>query len=254
MGLANPDNAIFEGSLPGADVLTSPMTITVSVVACPTYRGTTGPKPPAEYPATAAIPDLGAAPFNLSEYSDSSRSLTPLLGPKGWHCEVSVGADGSIGLSVIPPGEALPEPFTSVPNKDEAVSATSPSACQSCVYDLAPPVIQAVAHTSLAHDYGRCPATAPKTQTESWVRGSPSQVSSGKAFSVAVAFADPPGTNGTNQPSGGAYPANGLALFDYSPGHGYSATSETCTVPANEHATCTAILDQFEVSGWPTSA
>jgi hypothetical protein len=62
-----------------------------------------------------------------------------------------------------------------------------------------------------------------------------------------VEFEDPPGVVGNFSASGGPYPANGVVVWYPSTTSGnypYEADAE-CTLPASEHASCTAILNDF---------
>jgi hypothetical protein len=54
-----------------------------------------------------------------------------------------------------------------------------------------------------------------------------------------VLFEDPPGIAGSGWPSGGADPANGVVGLVGSPENELVYRS-TCTLPASEHAICTA--------------
>ncbi|MGH9128049.1 MAG: hypothetical protein ACRDY2_03570 [Acidimicrobiales bacterium] len=256
MGLANPGDAAFRGkrgtpTSPRA-VTAKPASVSVPVVACPTSQAFSG-EPFSLGPSITSVTmstELGSA---LAYYSGAARSMIPLLGPKGWHCSASVYGDTTMDLTLLAPNEPLPKPFTDNRAKsDEAVTANIASPCLGCVYGLVCPLIQVVVHTQLGRGFGPCPAE-PRAETVTWLRGTPSQVAADRSFAVAVAFEDPPGTAGEGKPSGGLYPANGLLLFSGHDG-GYSATLETCTLPAAEHATCTEILNQFLTAGWPVGS
>ncbi len=60
---------------------------------------------------------------------------------------------------------------------------------------------------------------------------------------TVVDFEDPAGAKGTGEPSGGRDPANGV--MTYSPAEGPGFYLDTCTLPQDEHATCTAVLNYF---------
>ena len=63
-----------------------------------------------------------------------------------------------------------------------------------------------------------------------------------------VAFEDPPGVNGTGQPSGGQYPADGVMTYHTSARDG--SWQEACTRPASEKNVCTTVLNTFRSWYW----
>jgi hypothetical protein len=217
------------------------------VVECPTERGAPS-TPQAALADTIATELPPATAAQLAFYSDDTRSMTPILGPRGWTCKVLVGADGSTVVTVAPPGSPLPTfSQASTPRLTDAITAQSGSACQSCVYGIA---CAFVPHADTQLGYPGMPCGAPKPAREqvTWLNGSPN--STAPVRSDAIAFEDPPGVAGNGSPSGGADPANGLVLYDYTGlGHG-SASTETCTLPASEHAVCTAVLNDFDTRAW----
>jgi len=62
-------------------------------------------------------------------------------------------------------------------------------------------------------------------------------------------FEDPAGVHGAGVPSGGDYPANGVALYSNFDGDP-SVDTATCTLPESEHSICTTILRDW-VAGHP---
>jgi hypothetical protein len=72
----------------------------------------------------------------------------------------------------------------------------------------------------------------------------PAEEQSTQLSSTVVEFEDPPGVAGDGDPSGGPYPANGVMV--YGPGSAMDGSwTETCTLPASEHAICTLSLNEF---------
>lgn len=84
---------------------------------------------------------------------------------------------------------------------------------------------------------------APSNEAMTWIQGSPTA----QDTNDVVDFEDPPGVSGDGSPSGGPYPANGVAVLDNSPTPS-SAYKETCTLPSSQHALCTAVLNSFIAS------
>lgn len=230
--------------------------VTLPVVECPTSRGVGG-TPPAAYPSTIAASLNPTMAEEVSYYSDDTRSLLPIMGPRGWDCSVGVGADGSTVVAVFPASESsafsgnplYPQPFTPSPN--QAVVAYSPAACQGCIYDLVCPLI-AYAGQQLGQVGQPCPGAKPSDESVDWLNGSPSGTV-GTGASDEVAFEDPPGVAGDGSPSGGPYPSNGVINYTYGPLSEGMASSMTCTLPASGHSVCTAILNDFTTRGWPGS-
>jgi hypothetical protein len=199
------------------------------VVVCPTSLGT-------ETQTTVAIPtsmDM-SVPSSLADqlgvYEDN-QGIMRLLGPRGWNCNASYGADGSGGVAVYPPGQAVSEATAFTPSDAEGVVADETSACTVCREGQACPLFS-VAASDYQQDYnGPCPASRPATEAVE-------QISPG-----VLGFLDPPGVAGDGVPSGGPYPANGVMTY-YS-GDESGSWLDTCTLPTSEHQLCTVVLNQF---------
>jgi len=216
----------------------------LTVVACPTTYGIAQARSPI-VPERLAVSLPVQVAGELTFYSDKSRSIEPILGPKGWHCTAIVGADGSTAVSIAPPAERLPlRPTASL-----GVTAYSLSACQGCVYGLVCPFVPG-AGQELGYA-GVLPCTsAPRREAIDFLKGSPTNQTT--PINDEIAFEDPAGVHGDGTPSGGVNAANGVVLYSFSPrssgGEGGMASVETCTLPRREHAVCTAILDEFIAS------
>ena len=127
--------ALFLAFLPGAGAArlaaqaasTGPA---VPVVACASSYGAGPPTGLAVLPRSLR-PGLPAGVAKmLAYYTNDRRTLDPVLAPRGWDCQVQVGADGTTGVDVYPPGTSPTPSGTG----HEEVQAASDSACQGCVY------------------------------------------------------------------------------------------------------------------------
>jgi hypothetical protein len=213
----------------------------VPVVACPTSYGVGGAHP-ASSPAAKSAPvsrDLGNV---LAYYTDMTRSLRPILGPRGWVCSAGVGADGGWGITIYPKGGSA--------NGPTGVEAGS-SSCFGCVYSTVCPLIPHVA-AEIHFPQPHCRASRPRRQVLTWIRGSPGFSVSGNDV---VRIVDPPGVKGYVARSGGPYYATGILLYSWGqpvPYFGYpgasgggGASTISCTLPNAEAKLCTAILTAF---------
>jgi hypothetical protein len=208
--------------------------VSLSVVSCRTTFAI------ATQPSTVPLPSLvtvtvpRSAAQMLTVYVDTS-DITALLGPKGWNCVATYGADGSGGIALYAPGEIVPssssEPGPLYPSSSEKAitgfeTGGSPvqAAGQACPYF---PMAAATTQTDLGHGCSAPPSAETVSQISSNV----------------VGYEDPPGVKGGGNPSGGPYPAIGVVT--------YSATIQpgtyvgNCTLPQRQHDVCTAVLNYF---------
>lgn len=212
-----------------ADSTGATESVQLPIRTCLTTYGAAQPaRGPVPASATVTVPTSLAR--QLAVYADSS-DITRVLGPKGWSCTALYGADGSGGVAVYAPGEAVPtrgNPGPQYPpSSDEAitVSETGGSATQGAA--TACPYFAAAAASTLSGFGHGCPSPPPgETVT--------------RIAADAVAFEDPPGVKGGGNPSGGPYPANGVVTYSAAAPTTYVAT---CTLPQSQHALCTAVLD-----------
>ncbi len=220
-------NFTFDSALGNAPVSES---VSLPVVSCPTAFGVTPPSTLAPLPASEEVDVPASLARDLAVYSDT-RGFMNLLGPRGWACSAMYGADGSGGVIVYPSGEAVPQswgagwPLSST-STDEAISGTQTAGSPVQAAGQACPLF-AVAATTYENDLGRACHSRPSSE-------SVQQISAG-----VVGFEDPPGLQGDGIPSGGQEPADGMAT--YSPS--LPSYLATCTLPSNEHALCTAVLN-----------
>jgi hypothetical protein len=216
----------------------------VPVVECPTTYGVVGgtiPNPPLPTSITVNLPSGVAT--KLSFYSNQTRTLTPVLGPKNWHCSVAVGADGSTGVDLWPSGTAE---AASGAAGQPGVQAASDSACQGCVYATVCGFVSTAGEQLGYADAGIPCRPRPTGESVDWITGSAS--SPGTVVHDVIRFEDP------TLPD----PRNGIVLYHYSTnlngGPGGSASQEICTLPSAEHALCTAILNDFDNRSWLINA
>jgi len=194
-----------------------------------------------------AVKASGALASQLAYYSNDTRSLDPVLAPRGWECRVGIGADGSTEVAVYPPGTAAPSQGVVTANA-EAVLASSTSACQGCTYTAVCMFVPAAGQQlGFAGTGIGCPTRPPGEQVD-WIRGSPND--SGPIVDDEIGFLDPPGLKGTGFPSGGNNPANGVVLYRFTSGTGGTSAIETCTLPTSDHSLCTAVLNDFAGRSW----
>ncbi len=203
----------------------------VPVVACASSYGA---GPPTGHPALpqALRPGLAARVAKmLAYYTNDKRTLAPVLAPRGWQCAVQVGADGTTGVDVYPPGTSPTPSGTGHPE----VQAASGSACQGCVYSIVCALVPG-AGGQLGFSGLPC-APRSKGEVVTWLSGSAKD--DRPPVHDVIAFDEP-----------GHDPTHGVVLYQYLVGQGGGASEETCTLPANQHALCTAILNNFVAHKW----
>ncbi len=215
---------------------------TLSVNECPSSYGAQQ-TPVSRIPSTIAVSLAAGEGKRLTFYSDSARSVDPVLAPVGWSCTVNVGADGSTVVSVFPTGE--PDPSSgdaTLPSGTEGVVAYSPSACQDCVADLVCPIFPN-AESDLSYFGQSCPSSAPPDEQTVFLAGS-----SSSDFGT-VELTDPPGVQGDVAMSGGDLLAVGMMRYADGSEEGQAAM-ESCVLPSASSALCAAIVNDFVNRNW----
>jgi len=161
-----------------------------------------------------------------------------LVGPKGWDCRAFLAADGSGDVIVHPTGESLGPVDGSWTAQELAAARAEPgitgsqtSACVSCRLGQACPLFASAARDFESYLGRPCPTRPAAKETID-------PLSPG-----VVAFQDPPGVAGTSPFSGGPYPADGV--MTYHSGDDNGSWVDICTLPASQHAVCTAALNAF---------
>jgi hypothetical protein len=233
---------------------TAALSDVVPVIECPTSYGIPNPGPSgAAYPGTIALSVPATSAEQLAAYSDDYRDLTPILGPRGWSCSVSVGADGSTGVVLYPPTAATPTPGSGGQIGPPLVSAHSDSACMGCIYQTVCPFVPGAAQ-QLGYQGWACSTTPPAQETIRFVNGSPTTSPPAGIFDV-IELTDPPGVSGDADGSGGSDAAEGVVLYDSVSGSGTVgqttyASQESCALPASDQGLCSAIIDDFVSRAW----
>ena len=217
---------------------TEPVSVspTLTVNECPSSYGVQQP-PTSRIPSTIAVSLPASEAVRLAFYSDSTRSVDPVLAPAGWDCSVSVGADGSTIVSVFPSGQ--PDPNVSggnLPAATQGVIAYSPSACQGCVADLVCPVFSN-AESQLGYSGQSCDSEPPAEQVTFLAGSSNSDYGTARPHGSAR-------VQGTVQMSGGDYEAIGVMRYTDQQNEGQAA-AESCVVQQDESALCATITNDF---------
>lgn len=224
------------GSTPTSQAATG--VFAVPVIVCATTYGITPPPKSTPQPGRLNVALPGDLQSGLSVYTDEGGRMK-LLAPSGWECAASFGANGSGGVAAYPQGTAIPASWAdgwklSPTSAETAITAFQTSACALCAESQACALFSIAATDYQADFRASCPATRPGSESVSTIGDG------------VVAFQDPAGSAGAGLPSGGQNPANGVMTY-HSPNPNGSWL-ETCTLPASQKATCTAILNNFVAS------
>jgi hypothetical protein len=146
-----------------------------------------------------------------------------IIGPRGWSCEGTFGADGGGGVTIYPHG--------STSSSAEAIAASQTSACVGCAIGQACPLFTSAWRASIRMFNQGCLAYKPSFETER-------SIGSG-----VVQFEDPQGIKGDGVPSGGPYRA--IGVMTYHPNSPNGSWLETCTLPTADRTVCMLSLRQF---------
>lgn len=172
----------------------------------------------------------------LTFYTDAKHTLTPILGPAGWKCSASEGADGTSEISIYPPGVRNPGGIANGTEETMGIEETMIPACVGCIADLECPVFLN-AETQLGYNGQNCPGYVPSSESVRFLEGDAES-----NYGVAL-LSDPPGSPGSVTLSGGDYPAVGALL--YSSGKEPSGGSIACVLPGSYGKLCSAIVNDF---------
>jgi hypothetical protein len=205
--------------------------VTLPVTTCATRYALSDPVKAKPYDtATANVPRSLKHEFAL--YVDADRAMAPLLAPKGWHCRVDVGADGSASFDIYPSKE--PPPPSRYSNALEVV-ATTDGGCQGCVADdVCPYFVNAQSQVGLAGL--RCPAARPEFEQVVFATGSTA------ASDGSVDTYDPPTTKSR-------YATYGVLRYVVAGSQGLDAR-ESCVLARQAKAWCKAITNEFVAHNW----
>jgi hypothetical protein len=226
--------AIDSGSPAGSSSATPTL---LTVVACPSSYGVNGART-SLYPAAISMV-LGAGNDDkFALYSDSYRSIQPVLGPQGWDCSITVATDGGLLVAVFPPGQSA--------HGSDLVSAYSEPACTGCIYDDVCPLVPYAAKV-MNYTYLPCDSSRVPGQEVTWLTGPRTYASRGADI---IGFTDPPGVHGYGSGSGGHYPAHGILRFSWNRTGNPSMSVITCTVAPVYESACPVILDLAAKQMW----
>jgi hypothetical protein len=220
------------GSTPTQEAVPTPETspiARIAIVPCPTVYASPGESmPPLGDTMTATVTATLAE--TVTFYSNGDLTI---LGPKGWDCAATAGADGTGRMAITPPGQALAPPPASPAPDAQAVTAVSGGSCIDCIARMACPFFPEAARLTS----GPCGSDIPADEI---IR---------RPLPRTVVFEDLPGVTGTGQPSGGRNRALGFLV--YSPGGESvggsttqpSALQVTCTLPESMSSICDEIIE-----------
>jgi len=82
--------------------------VSVPVVPCPTTFAVARQLSTVSLPPSVSISVPASLTTDLAIFSDTT-GLMMLIGPRGWSCIATYGADGSGGVAVYPSGESIPD-------------------------------------------------------------------------------------------------------------------------------------------------
>jgi hypothetical protein len=201
----------------------------IAVLPCPTEYAAPGQTmPPIGSTMTATVTPAVAA--DVTYYSNGDLTI---LGPIGWQCRASVGADTTTRMAITPPDRTWPT-GSSTPAPDlPAVTAVGGGSCLTCVARLACALFPEA--SQLAD--GACAASVPAQEQ---VR---------RPFPRTAVFEDPPGVAGTGEPSGGVDRSLGFVVFGSGDGATGAAQVQptalkvTCSLPESMTAICDEIVE-----------
>lgn len=196
--------------------------IALAVMSCPTTYVSSPSSISQSTKATVNVPK--SSPHDFSLYSDSKRTMAPLLAPKGWHCKGEIFQDGSASLALYPAkGSAA------------RILAVSDGACQGCIADAVCPYFEN-AQTQLGFAGMNCTTTKPTDEQDSFVSGS------NTSNQGLVDIYDPPAKKSK-------YPMYEVLRYNDTTGQAADAR-EICVLPKSRASWCRAILDEFVAKNW----
>jgi hypothetical protein len=216
----------------------SPALERVPVRACPAATGTSWGKGP-KIPRTREINLPRAIAKQVAIFTDEF-SVQSVLGPRGWRCIASYGADGSGGITVYAPNERSPgfyPHFTSNKSGLRGINVSAQPSCVGCYLQMACPYFKRALIREHRWFHGPQAATC-RVPTHEQVR---------TLSATLVSVVDPPHLTGNNYPSGGPYFAIGNVFFSDSRSASGPSGSYfmTCALPSRDHAICYASLNWF---------
>lgn len=177
----------------------------------------------------------------VSIYTDQ-HSLQTVLGPRGWRCLASYGADGNGGVTIYPVGETVHyfADLSKYPKTFRAINVDWSPACVLCILGQACPFFAAAKTAVATLDYNNSEVSCHRPRGESLV-------TSGRSLAY---FSDPPEVKGTGEPSGGVLRALGLVIWEGLVKKGQRATTNgsaivTCTLSSSDAQLCQESFSWF---------
>jgi hypothetical protein len=159
--------------------------------------------------------------------------MTPLLAPRGWHCNVVVGANGSASFDIYAskkePGRS---PYANAPQ----IIAITDGACQTCVADDVCPYF-ANAQNQIGVTGLNCPARKPSSEQVDYVVGN-------STSSAGIVTTYDPATTKSR------YASYGVLRYALVTGSGGQDARESCVLPANSASWCKPITKEFISNNW----
>jgi hypothetical protein len=213
----------------------------VRVVVCPTKSGAS-PGAPSKNASTLEVVLPADIVGKVSIYTDQY-GLQSVLGPRGWRCIASYGADGNGGVTIYQKGETV-HFFSDVAKGSKTLRAINSDwspACVACILGQSCPFFAAAKASVASFGY---------TSSEVSCRRPKGELILGSGHAI-VYFSDPPGVVGTGEPSGGKLRALGLAVWEGLVKKGGRTITNgsaivTCTLPASDAQLCHASFSWFE--------
>jgi len=204
--------------------------VSLPVVPCPVRAGVAGlSQPPIPGRLTAKV-GAGAA-SRLRFYADG---FMVVLAPTGWTCTGLEAADGGQSLSVFPFGQADPLETAATSKDAAAVTARFDYTGHGPGAQLVCGLFPSSTAARFAQATGGCTSVPGR------------EVVRHPSRDVAT-FLDPPGVNGTGEPSGGRNAATGAVFFPQPSGAAPSVNvaKVTCTVPRSLVSLCPSIVSDL---------
>jgi hypothetical protein len=226
----------------GFQYLASASTVAkVPVVVCPTQFGTSVPTEVAKIPHFEPVTLPPQRAVSVALYTDLAQ-LQTVLGPRGWECKASYGADGNGGVTIYPEKASIRFKGISLVNDRnlQAVHVEWNAACVGCILDQTCPYFSGARAMFVQFGYSNPDAICVRPRGEVLQR-----TSANLDF-----FLDPPGVKGSATPSGGPFPALGMVYWGgpVKLMNGRSGTNgsaiETCTI--EQSGTCQESFAYFE--------
>jgi len=206
--------------------------LTLRVSTCPASYGYVGQEV-GDVPTSASVTLPRVMKHDFALYTDSKRTMAPLLAPRGWRCNVQVGGNGSTVFSLYPTKKAPPQ--SNYSNAEEIVATTS-GGCQSCVADeVCPYFVNAL--TQIGYTGMPCNTSKPSDELDDYVAGS-----SASNHGQVDTYTPPTKKN--------RYGAYGVLRYLLEAQGNAEDAREICVLPHDESSWCQAAIKEFVAENW----